>query len=77
MQATEVGNFHFYTKMGAIGLGPEDYGGISGAPCFLVREDQQIRLVGFATGYAPNAMNSLSFTYVNFIRPDGTINCMI
>jgi hypothetical protein len=77
MRATEVGDFRFYANVGNLGLQADDFGGISGAPCFFVRDDEQIRLVGFTTGYAPNNMNSLSFTYAKFIRPDGTINYMI
>ncbi len=74
--ATEVGRFRFYSSIGNLGLQTEDFGGISGSPCFLVREDKQIRLVGFTTGYAPNDMNRLSFTYAKSINPDGTINYM-
>jgi hypothetical protein len=76
-QATEVGKFRFFASVKNLGLQVDDFGGISGAPCFLVRDNLQLKFVGFTTGYAPNEMNSLSFSYVDFIRPDGTINYMI
>ena len=77
MQATEAGDFRFYADIGNLGLQADDFGGVSGSPCFLVREDKQFRLVGFTTGYAPNNMNRLSFTYASSIKSDGTISYML
>jgi len=74
VQATEVGKFGFYADVGNLEKHVEDFGGISGSPCFLLRENKPIRLVGFTTGYAPNSMSRLSFTYVGCIKPDGTIS---
>jgi len=45
--------------------------GISGCPCFLVREYWPIQLVGFTT---KSAMNLLTFTHARCVNPDGTIN---
>jgi hypothetical protein len=77
VQATEIGNFGFYADVGNLEVYADDFGGISGSPCFLVREDKLIRLVGFTTGYAPKNMNRLSFTYVSCIKSDGTVSYMI
>jgi hypothetical protein len=57
-------------------LDKTDYGGISGAPCFVVQEGRPIRLVGFATGYGDTVLNMLQFTYARFIGEDGVIRYM-
>jgi hypothetical protein len=77
VQATEVGKFGFYADVGNLEKHADDFGGISGSPCFVVRENKTIRLVGFATGYAPNNINRLSFTYASYIKSNGTISNMI
>jgi hypothetical protein len=47
------------------------HGGISGSPCFLVRDNRPVRLVGFATD---DWQNSLWFIHARCLNPDGTIN---
>lgn len=74
--ATEVGNFGFFANAKNLNLDTNDFGGISGCPCFLVLKDKPIRLVGFATGYAPGNFATLQFTYARFIQPDGIIQYM-
>lgn len=74
--ATEVGDFGFYANVEGLNLDADDFGGISGCPCFLVLRDKPIRLVGFATGYAPGDFATLQFTYARFIQPDGIIQYM-
>ncbi len=49
---------------------PNQFDGISGCPCFLVREGKPIQLVGFATGFC---MNLLFFTHARCLNSDGTI----
>lgn len=49
------------------------HGGISGSPCFLVRQDSQAHLVGFVTA---NCLGTLLVTHVRCLNPDGTINRM-
>ena len=74
--ATQVGNSSFYADVRKLNLNADDFGGISGCPCFLVLKDRPIRLVGFATGYAPNNVAMLQFTYARYIQPDGIIQSM-
>jgi hypothetical protein len=76
IQASQVGNFNFFARVINLKLDETDYGGISGAPCFIVQEGALPRLVGFATGFAPNQMNMLQFTYARFIGRDGIIRYM-
>ncbi len=46
------------------------HGGISGSPCFLIREDRPCQLVGFVTG---DWMNYLCFAHASCLNPNGTI----
>jgi hypothetical protein len=50
---------------------PNPHGGISGSPCFLVRNQRKPKLVAFATSVG---LNLLHLTHVNCITPDGTID---
>ena len=68
---TEVGISFFYSNVANLNKTADDFGGISGCPCFVVRENKPLKLVGFTTGYA---LNRLSFTYASRIRPDGKID---
>jgi hypothetical protein len=45
-------------------------GGISGSPCFLVRQNLLLQLVGFATS---EALNVLRFTLARCLNADGTL----
>ena len=47
-----------------------EWGGISGSPCFVVRENFSIGLAGFTTSVG---MSNLRFTLANCLNPDGTI----
>ncbi len=49
------------------------HGGISGSPCFLVRDDRPVRLVGFVT---TDCLDILRFTHARCLNPDGSINRM-
>jgi len=71
-----VGESTFISRVDNLKLDETDYAGISGAPCFIVREGAPIRLVGFATGFAANQMNMLQFTYARYIGKDGIIRYM-
>ena len=75
-QLRRIGEFSFLSQVINLKLDETDYGGISGAPCFIVRAGAPIRLVGFATGFARNQMNMLQFTYARFIGKDGIIRYM-
>jgi hypothetical protein len=75
VQASEVGEFGFYSNTRNLKMEGADFEGISGSPCFLVAKGRPIRLVGFATGVAERA-SWLQFTYASCIRPDGTIKYM-
>ena len=48
-------------------------GGISGSPCFLLQDNQLLRLVGFVTD---DCLDILWFTHARCLNPDGTINKM-
>jgi hypothetical protein len=51
--------------------GVSSHGGISGSPCFLVKGDKPVRLVGFVTD---DCLDSLWLTHARCLNPDGTIN---
>src|SRR5258706_8314780 len=53
--------------------GESQHGGISGSPCFLVRDDQPVRLVGFVT---EDWLDSLWLTHARCLNLNGTINRM-
>ena len=76
IQASQIGDFTFIAGVKNLKWDETDYGGISGAPCFIVREGVPIRLVGFATGFAGKQMNMLQFTYARYIGKDGIIRYM-
>jgi hypothetical protein len=76
LRASDVGDYSFFSRPTRLQLDETDYGGISGAPCYVVQEDAPIKLVGFATGFAPNQMNMLQFTYIRYIGQDGIIRYM-
>jgi hypothetical protein len=51
------------------------HGGISGSPCFLVRDNRPCQLIGFATAQLTLQKNDyLCFTHARCLNPDGTIN---
>jgi hypothetical protein len=52
---------------------PSQHGGISGSPCFLVRDKRPPQLVAFVTSVAV-ALNLLRLTSVLCLNPDGTID---
>jgi hypothetical protein len=76
VQASYIGESTFQADVKNLPLNETDYGGISGAPCFIVNESSVVRLVGFATGYSGPSMNMLQFTYARFIGEDGIIRYM-
>jgi hypothetical protein len=59
----------FISNISSLSLPPNELAGISGSPCFLVRENFPIQLVGFATKVS---MNLLSFTHARCLNHDGT-----
>ena len=75
VEAVHVGESSFHAR-GIAGLDQTDYAGISGAPCFVISKNTPIRLAGFATGFAPNEINLIQFTYAHFIGEDGKISHM-
>ncbi len=75
-EVSRVNESNFMASVTNLKLDATDYGGISGAPCFVVQEGKPIRLVGFATGFAGNILNTLQFTYARFIGDDGLIRYM-
>lgn len=73
---SQVNESHFMVNMSNLELDETDYGGISGAPCFVVLEGKPPRLIGFATGYSGPLLNMLQFTYARYIGEDGLIRYM-
>jgi hypothetical protein len=47
-----------------------DYGGISGSPCFVVRQNLSLDLVAFATSHG---LSVLRFTLARYLNADGTL----
>jgi hypothetical protein len=76
LQVAQVNESNFMASVTNLKLDKTDYGGISGAPCFVVQEGRPIRLVGFATGYGDRVLNMLQFTYARCIGEDGIIRYM-
>jgi len=76
VQVARVNESNFMSNVINLKLDKTDYGGISGAPCFVVQEGKPIRLVGFATGYGDTVLNMLQFTYARYIGEDGFIRYM-
>jgi hypothetical protein len=65
-----VDGLRFHLDISKVETPPDQFGGISGCPCFLVREGKPIQLVGFATSIWTNY---LSFTHARCLNSDGTI----
>lgn len=65
-----VDGLRFQSDISKIKTAPDKYGGISGCPCFLVRESKPIQLVGFATAVWTKY---LFFTHARCLNLDGTI----
>ena len=61
----------FISSIPSLNLTSDQLAGISGSPCFLVRQNFPIQLVGFV---AEAAMDILHFTHARCLNPDGTIN---
>jgi len=76
VNATQVGQFSFLADLSKRKMETSFFAGISGAPCFACSANRPIKLVGFATGFAPNSLGMLQFTYASFIQPDGIIRYM-
>jgi hypothetical protein len=51
---------------------PEQFPGMSGCPCFLVREYKTVELAGFVTGMA---FGLLSVTLARCVGNDGSVGC--
>jgi hypothetical protein len=62
--------FKFMANIKSLNLTSDELGGTSGSPCFLIRKDFPIQLVGFVT---KSAMNLLHFVSARCLNPDGTI----
>jgi len=71
-----VGQTGFCANVKRFGLNETDYGGISGAPCYVVNKNCSIRLVGFATDYTGPLNNLLTFTHVRYIMQNGSVDYM-
>jgi len=67
---SDMSRMFTYSKEPRDTVPARDRGGISGAPCFVVRPNLGIELVGFAT---QEALELLRFSLASFINPDGTI----
>jgi len=76
VHASQVGQFSFLADVSKPKRNTDFFAGISGAPCFAVYADGPIKLVGFATGFAPGSMSMLQFAYAHYIQPDGIIRYM-
>ena len=76
VQASEVGKSHFYAKCTGIKWNAADYGGMSGCPCFVIREGRLPKLVGFTTAFVEQGKR-LQISYAKRIKPDGMIDYML
>ena len=73
VKASQVGESTFHARPKSLHLDESEYGGMSGAPCFVVPQRPPIKLVGFFTGLVPRPMNMMQFTYARYIGKDGII----
>jgi hypothetical protein len=62
--------FSFVSNITSLNLTSDEFGGTSGSPCFLIRENFPIQLVGFITKVA---MSVLHFAHARCLNFDGTI----
>jgi hypothetical protein len=76
VNASHVGQFSYLADVSKKNMSTDFFAGISGTPCFAVGPNRPIKLVGFATGFAPNSMSMLQFTFARYIQPDGVIRYM-
>ena len=76
-------SWHIQSDISKLAMTPDEFGGISGCPCFLLRpgkrtvmagagEATTVQLVGFATSVLFGRY--LSFTHASCLNGDGTIN---
>jgi hypothetical protein len=65
-----VSSTKFLADISDLALLPQEFGGVSGCPCFLVRVDRAPHLVGFATSVWSNC---LSITHAKCLNRDGTL----
>jgi hypothetical protein len=65
-----VSKWKFLADISGLAIPPHDFGGISGCPCFLIRENRTPQLVGFATSVWSDC---LSITHAKCLNRDGTI----
>ena len=66
VRTSSVDGLRFQSDVTNLKIKAEDYGGISGCPTFLVRdEDKPVQLVGFTTG---TWMNLLFFTHARCLK---------
>lgn len=71
VRVCSVDGLRFHSDISNVVTQPDEFRGISGCPCFLVREAKPIQLVGFATS---NWTKYLGFVHARCLNPDGTIN---
>jgi hypothetical protein len=60
-----------YSKETGERVPPKERPGISGSPCYVVRSNLSVELVGFAT--QESQLKTLRFSLASFIQPDGMI----
>jgi hypothetical protein len=70
LRVCSVDRSEFGADVSHLSIPQEQYKGISGCPCFLVRSGRPIQLVGFARGVWSNY---LRFTHACCLNADGTL----
>jgi len=66
-----VDGLRFHCDVSSVLTKSDQFGGISGCPCFLLREGRPILLAGFATSLWKEF---LCFTHAGCLNFDGTIS---
>jgi hypothetical protein len=72
LEVVEIKTNYFYAGVQGLNKGGDDFAGISGAPCFVFRQGQPLKLVGFAMEFV-EMLQMVKFSYVQNIRSDGSI----
>jgi hypothetical protein len=71
VKVCSVDGWHIQSEISKLKMKPDEFGGISGCPAFVVRPGKPIQLVGFATSVV--LAEYLCFTHATCLNQDGTI----
>jgi len=71
VKVCSVDRWHIHSEISKLKMKPDEFGGISGCPAFVVRPRKPIQMVGFVTSVVLGEY--LCFTHAKCLNADGTI----